>query len=88
MITAHRLYTFSSTDSHPLPPSSNLPQLALQMDPSSGTFVLEGVKLSLDLLKEISEALPPPTSAVVGLGQQIIAIVEVGSGDRLDVIKY
>lgn len=58
------------------------------MAPSSGTFVIEGVKLSIDMLKEISGDLPPPTSTVVGLVQQIIAIVEVRPGAWIHITTH
>lgn len=47
------------------------------MPPWSGTFIIAGVRLSTDELEKLSGDLPPPTSTVVGLVHQIIAIVEV-----------
>lgn len=46
-------------------------------DTSSRTYIIHGLVISLKLLRDISGGLPPPTSAVVALVQDIVAAVDV-----------
>lgn len=43
---------------------------------SAMTFLIEGVKFSLEVMKDISNDLPPPTSSIVNLVIRVIAAIE------------
>lgn len=44
---------------------------------SPGEYLVRGLKISLKLLQEVANDLPPPAASVVGVAQQIIEILDV-----------
>lgn len=44
---------------------------------SAGQYIVEGTKISLDLLQDISDALPGPAKAVINLVKRIVDTADV-----------
>lgn len=57
----------------PVPP----PRLRRMQSTLSRYYVVEGIRISLDVLKALADDLPAPASSIINLAQQILAIAEV-----------
>lgn len=55
-----------------------MPHLVVTMSTvSAGTYIVQGLKFSLDILQDFSLDLPPPVSSVVNIVLRVVTIVEV-----------
>lgn len=45
--------------------------------PSTGTYLVEGLKISLNILQDCASDLPSPASSIINLVQRIVAAIEV-----------
>lgn len=53
------------------------PTAAMPASSSAAIYIVESLKISLDILKDVSGDLPPPLSSIVNLAMRVIAVIEV-----------
>lgn len=44
---------------------------------AAGTYIIQGLKISLGILQDVSSMLPPPAPNIFSLAQRIVTLVEV-----------
>lgn len=47
--------------------------------PSTKEYIVEGVKISINVLSDIADSLPAPASAIVNVVQRILDIIDVSA---------